>query len=68
MNSAYEGSSDISGDRGAHVEQCDDGREASPGKFCLFDIKKIPNNCTKDNNYGYERGVPCVLIKLNRVS
>ena len=56
-----------SADTGAHIDQCANGKAPADGKFCFFDIKKIANNCTRDQNYGYQRGDPCVLIKLNRI-
>ncbi|KAH9398598.1 PREDICTED: sodium/potassium-transporting ATPase subunit beta-like [Rhagoletis zephyria] len=54
-------------DAGSHVEQCAGNKAPEAGKFCYFDIKLIDNNCTVERNFGYDRGQPCVLIKLNRI-
>lgn len=53
---------------GEHIQRCG-GPDGAPddGKFCHFDIKSINNNCTKQNEFGYKRGDPCVLLKLNRI-
>ncbi len=64
---AYEKANEASADRGAHIDQCDNNKTVEDDKFCFFDIKKIDNNCTKGQDFGYKRGDPCVLIKLNRV-
>jgi len=58
---------DGSADRGAHIDQCENNKTVGDDKFCFFDIKNIDNNCTKGQNFGYKRGDPCVLIKLNRI-
>lgn len=52
---------------GAYIQKCSGTNGADNGKFCFFDIKAINNNCTKQSNFGYRRGDPCVLIKLNRI-
>jgi sodium/potassium-transporting ATPase subunit beta len=63
----YEKANEASADRGAHIDQCDNNKTVEDDKFCFFDIKKIDNNCTKGQDFGYKRGDPCVLIKLNRI-
>lgn len=62
----YEKTNFDSADAGSHIEQCDN-KGPEKNKFCFFDIKKISNNCSRDQNFGYQRGDPCVLIKLNRI-
>jgi len=53
---------------GEHISsRCSPGEEPEPGKYCMFDISKINDNCTKAQNYGYGFGTPCILIKLNRI-
>jgi len=35
---------------------------------CLFDIEQLKGTpCTLENNYGYEEGSPCILLKLNKI-
>jgi len=63
----YERANSESADRGAHVVQCGQNGTHEDDKFCYFDIKAIDNNCTKGQDFGYKRGDPCVLIKLNRI-
>lgn len=55
-------------DAGAHMETCGENQMASEGKFCHFDVNNIPSQCSAENHFGYQRGDPCVLIKLNKVS
>lgn len=56
-----------SADAGAHIENCGENQFASNGKFCHFDINNIPSVCSAENSFGYQRGDPCVLIKLNKI-
>ncbi|CAF1082807.1 unnamed protein product [Adineta steineri] len=40
------------------------------GLSCIFlttDVKPGPNPCSKPKNYGYNKGRPCVALKINRV-
>lgn len=41
--------------------------DPEPGKFCLFNIRRIPDVCSESNAFGYKFGTPCILIKLNRI-
>ncbi|KAF7490757.1 Sodium/potassium-transporting ATPase subunit beta [Sarcoptes scabiei] len=54
-------------DAGAHMETCGENQMASEGKFCHFDVNNIPSQCSAENHFGYQRGDPCVLIKLNKI-
>lgn len=36
-------------------------------KVCRFDISTLGKNCVKQQNYGYDDGMPCVLLKLNKI-
>lgn len=36
-------------------------------KVCRFDLINLGGNCVKQQNYGYDDGIPCVLLKLNKV-
>lgn len=38
-----------------------------PHKFCPFDPRLIPNECSEAQNFSYHLGKPCILIKLNRI-
>lgn len=38
-----------------------------PDKFCPFDPRMIPNECSEAQNYSYHLGKPCILVKLNRI-
>lgn len=40
---------------------------AKDGKACLFQQSELGNWCTKENNFGYQQGQPCVIIKLNKI-
>jgi len=58
--------SQVSPGTGEHaVGECNS--QPDKGKFCLFNIRKIPDNCSASNEFGYKFGTPCVLIKLNRI-
>jgi len=49
------------------VGECTPEKPPADGKFCLFDIRNIPDTCGESNDFGYKVGTPCVLIKLNRI-
>ena len=55
----------------ATADECRMGGRPPQGKFCPFDYKAIFNNrnedCTVNNKFGYEKGTPCVLLKINKV-
>ena len=43
--------------------------DPSERKVCKFDLKReFGDACTKENNYGYDEGKPCILVKINKVS
>lgn len=73
MLAAYTKDSAIGkGESVATVDECTSGKSPEPGKYCPFNFKdqmsSVNEKCNKNNNYGYDVGTPCVLIKLNRVS
>lgn len=35
--------------------------------FCQFDTKVLPAECTSAQNYSFNIGKPCILVKLNRI-
>lgn len=49
-----------------YIMHCDWNKPPTDGKSCHFSIKKI-KNCTKEMNFGYHEGHPCILIKMNRI-
>lgn len=36
--------------------------------YCPFDTSSIPPECSAAQNYSFNIGKPCILIKINRVS
>ena len=41
--------------------------ERDPSKFCPFELRVIPNECSESQNFSYHLGKPCILVKLNRI-
>lgn len=35
-------------------------------RVCKFPLESL-SPCTRENNYGYPAGTPCVILKLNKV-
>ena len=62
---AYSSTTPSSG--GSAGESCTWNNGASKDKVCQVELDKI-ETCNKANSFGYEKGEPCILIKLNRVS
>lgn len=53
---------------GQHAQgDCNAYGERDPHKFCPFDIRIIPNECSESQNFSYHLGKPCILVKLNRI-
>lgn len=47
---------------------CDPKSPPKDGKVCRVDISPSKFGvCTKENQYGYSKGSPCVFLKLNKV-
>lgn len=47
---------------------CDFNKHPTDGRVCRVEVS--PQNygiCTPDNKYGYNKGSPCVFLKLNKV-
>ncbi|XP_005111041.1 sodium/potassium-transporting ATPase subunit beta-2 [Aplysia californica] len=36
-------------------------------QVCVFDLNVLGDSCVKQQNYGFDDGQPCVLLKLNKV-
>jgi sodium/potassium-transporting ATPase subunit beta len=53
------------------VDDCKRGQQPEKGKFCPFNYKDLfqdrNDRCSSSNNYGYDLGTPCILVKLNRI-
>lgn len=41
--------------------------DRSTDQICLFPLSNLGDRCTKENQYGYAEGKPCVLLKMNKV-
>ena len=52
---------------GEYFTSCSFDTPPQEGKVCSFDIKLLGTQCTKEESFGYERGRPCVVLKLNRI-
>jgi len=52
---------------GEYFTSCSFDKWPAEGKVCNFDIKLLGTQCTKEENFGYERGRPCIVLKLNRI-
>ena len=44
------------------------GRVGDRDSVCRFDIDLLGAECTWQQEYGYDEGVPCVLLKFNKVN
>jgi len=57
--------------QGENYIDCTTLRERRPDqnldKVCVFDVQVLGDACVKQQNYGYDDGQPCVLLKLNKV-
>ena len=50
-----------------HVE-CSFDNQPGPGQYCKVLAEELMTGpCTLENHYGYDKGKPCVIIKLNKV-
>jgi len=54
------------------TDDCGDLAVNAPGtkKICKVKSEELLNpkgNCTRENNYGFKEGRPCILLKLNRI-
>ncbi|CAG0924354.1 unnamed protein product, partial [Notodromas monacha] len=53
---------------GGSIVQCYPGKVLRPGEVCPFDIRLLGTSmCTKENRFGYDRGNPCIILKINKV-
>lgn len=56
-------------DQSGMIDCPDTYRQTKENKeICKFNVtEQFGTNCTKENDYGYKDGKPCVLLKVNRV-
>ncbi|KAL1430044.1 hypothetical protein MTO96_015526 [Rhipicephalus appendiculatus] len=54
---------------GEHLRTCSFEQPIDPkeNKACRFALENIASNCSSAQQFGYEYGQPCVLLKLNRI-
>lgn len=53
---------------GQHAQgDCNTYGDRDPHKFCPFELRVIPNECSESQNFSYHLGKPCILVKLNRI-
>ena len=54
---------------GENYIDCQKGKRVDEmNKVCRFDIDTLGEKCTWQQEYGYDEGQPCVVLKLNKVS
>ena len=52
----------------ANNVECNFGNLPGEDQFCQVQTSElITGPCTEDNHYGFDKGKPCILIKLNKV-
>ena len=52
----------------ANRVECSFAMEVGQGQYCKVKTDDlITGDCTKENNYGFEKGKPCILVKLNKI-
>ncbi|XP_076311330.1 sodium/potassium-transporting ATPase subunit beta-like isoform X1 [Tachypleus tridentatus] len=49
------------------LKECDFGSTRKPEESCRFNLNSIDKSCSSSQNFGYDVGHPCVLIKINRI-
>lgn len=52
---------------GEYLQTCITGEHYTNPHVCPFDLDSISKVCSRSNNFGYDVGKPCVLIKINRI-
>eukprot|EP00090_Calanus_glacialis_P045033 TRINITY_DN8125_c0_g1_i1.p1 TRINITY_DN8125_c0_g1~~TRINITY_DN8125_c0_g1_i1.p1 ORF type:complete len:335 (-),score=74.87 TRINITY_DN8125_c0_g1_i1:77-1081(-) len=57
----------------SNAVDCQDGANTEPqttdehNKFCKFSLTKLGDCSGAEANFGYDKGEPCILLKLNRI-
>lgn len=55
------------GDSYAECSKINGRRTTELRKACTFQVKLLGDDCVKQQNYGYDDGQPCILLKLNKI-
>ncbi|XP_050418149.2 sodium/potassium-transporting ATPase subunit beta [Patella vulgata] len=42
-------------------------RKENFNKVCRFDVTSLGSDCVKQQNFGFDDGQPCILLKLNKI-
>jgi len=53
--------------QGEHFYSCSFDRVHDKPHVCPFTLEHLGSDCTKANNFGYDVGRPCMLLKINRI-
>ena len=52
----------------ANRVECSFAMDVGQGQYCKVKTDDlITGDCTKENEYGFKKGKPCILIKLNKI-
>jgi sodium/potassium-transporting ATPase subunit beta len=58
----------IKPDAKVDLVECSFDSPPGPEQICELDaVGLFQGDCTKENNYGYRNGTPCIAIKLNKI-
>jgi len=45
-----------------------DPKDPADREVCEFNLKtEFGGSCTRENDYGFKEGKPCILVKINKV-
>ena len=55
---------------GENFQDCSNLKEKdrNKNKVCRFNIDTLGKTCQQQQDFGYDEGQPCILLKLNKVS
>lgn len=53
--------------QGEHLLSCTFDRIYDKPHVCPFTLEQLGSTCTRANNFGYDVGKPCMLLKINRI-
>lgn len=55
------------GHHGQNMIQCSADVKPAKDQTCIFDDSLLGDGCHKNDNWGYDNGKPCVLLKMNKM-